>query len=582
MINPWDGKWLQFERARAGRPANFEVKYEYMVVLYHYPEVTFTFAETTHVITSEKHMVLRAHVNLGHPHVKEFVRLLKAAGTRNDIIQYVLREFTCEGCLKEKRQPSRLPAATPRTYDFNIVIGVDLLFVVGADPNVEHPVLNVTCVGSLYSTFTMVDANRKSSKLVWSAFLQSWLRVFGSPSFLIMDQGLEFQGEFIEGIESHGIQPILIDRDAPYQNGVTERRGGLFKEVYYKTRELCQPTDVNEVKNMIHEVAWALQTMTNRSGYSPAQRVFGKQPSLAMDVLNDSGEYQFSHTADVAWKRAEEIRQAARKALVEIDGRERLNRALKSRPRRAREALNFTEGDPVYVWRQGKRGHQAKVGPCFVVLQKGDTVWVTRRGELWKCNCSQIFPMGNLEKQGLEAIPADLLKAKEKIRFNSEKLGYVDVEREGLPPEAPQQAVAPQAAAPQLTEQQQQAANTSILRRVPQTPRAPPEGLRTPNPLTPAARTPARQPQTPRARNTTQQTKTDNIPGTHALTTPAQSSAAVPRQQAPETIPVPSTPPHSRAASTSPEPTTLHGMCEIGFRCDTFAFPILQKKNKTT
>ena len=185
-----------------------------------------------------------------------------------------LREFTCEGCLKEKRQPSRLPASTPRTCDFNIVIGVDLLFVYGASQQEEHPVLNVTCIGTLYSTFTMVHATRKSSALVWAAFLQSWLRVFGSPSFLIMDQGLEFQGDFVEGLESHGIQPILIDRDAPYQNGVAERRGGLFKEVYYRTRELLQPSDVAEVQNMIHEVAWALQTMTNRSGYSPAQRVF--------------------------------------------------------------------------------------------------------------------------------------------------------------------------------------------------------------------------------------------------------------------------------------------------------------------
>ena len=62
---------------------------------------------------------------------------------------------------------------------------------------------------------------------------------------------------------------------------------------------------------MIHEVSWALQTLTNRSGYSPAQRVFGHQPSLNME--------------DAAWKRVEELRQPARKALVEIDGKERLN-----------------------------------------------------------------------------------------------------------------------------------------------------------------------------------------------------------------------------------------------------------------
>lgn len=300
------------------------------------------------------------------------------------------------------------------------MIGVDILFVYGATSKEEHPVLNVTCVSTLYSTFTMVDANRRASALVWAAFLQSWLRVFGSPSFILMDQGLEFQGEFIEGLESHGIQPIVVDRDAPYQNGVTERRGGLFKEVYYRTRELQQPSDVTEVQSMIHEVAWALQTMTNRSDYSPAQRVFGKQPTLAMEILNDSGEFSFPQTSDGAWRRSEEIRQAARQALMDVDCKERLQRAVLARPRRQHQELHFVEGEPVYVWRQGKRGSQAKIGPCFVVLQRGDTVWVTRRSELWKRNKIQVFKVGNLEKQGLEVIPAELLRAKERLRFHSD------------------------------------------------------------------------------------------------------------------------------------------------------------------
>ena len=472
---------------------------------------------------------LRAHINLGHPSAKEFVRLLKAAGTRNDIIEYVLKEFICEGCLKQKRQPTRLPAATPRTYDFNVVIGVDLLFVNGAVGQEEHPVLNVTCVGTLYSTFSMVHATRKTSALVWATFLRCWLRVFGSPSFIIMDQGLEFQGAFVEGVESHGIQPILIDRDAPHQNGITERRGGLFKEVYYKTKELYQPSDVNEVQDMIHEVSWALQTMTNRSGYSPAQRVLGKQPSLQMELLNDVGEYQFPQTMDSSWKKSEEIRAAARKALMEVDCKERLQRAVRARPRRAREDLHFVEGDPVYVWRQGKRGAQAKVGPCFVVLQKGETVWVTRRGELWKCNKAQVFHMGNLERQGLEAIPAELLKAKEKIRFQSEKMGYIDVEKEGDPPMQQQpQSAEPAAAQPNV-----------IQRRAPPTPRAPPEGLGTPNPSTPL---PARAaPLTPAIQRA--------VPGTPVQHQPPQA-------QAPEEIVIPDTPSASRSSSITPTPTT--------------------------
>ena len=87
----------------------------------------------------------------------------------------------------------------------------------------------------------------------------------------------------------------------------------------------------------------------------------------------------------------------------------------------------------------GPRGTLAKVGPYFVVLQRGSTVWVARRGELWKCDASQIFAMGPLEVQGLEVIPRDLLMAKERLRFDSEKLsqklGFVDVTQENQPDE---------------------------------------------------------------------------------------------------------------------------------------------------
>ena len=43
--------------------------------------------------------------------------------------------------------------------------------------------------------------------------------------------------------------------------------------------------------------------------------------------------------------------------------------------------------------------------------------------------------MGNLERQDLEAIPMELLRAKERLRFHSQKFPYVDVEGEGDPPD---------------------------------------------------------------------------------------------------------------------------------------------------
>ena len=152
----------------------------------------------------------------------------------------------------------------------------------------------------------------------------------------------------------------------------------------------------------------------NRSGFSPSQRVLGRQAQLSLETLSDHGQYEMSTTSDRAWQRADHIRKSARRA----------------RPRREIERQVFQEGEPVMIWRQGTRGSLAKVGPCLVVIQKGHDVGVTRRDELHKCNVSQVFPIGNLERQGLECIPLDLLQAKERLRHDSEKLQYIDISQE--------------------------------------------------------------------------------------------------------------------------------------------------------
>ena len=440
------GQWWWREQAAQGPPQGIARRPDSgTVVVYSagLPDPVEDFASHQELTNQEKRAVLRSHVNLGHPSQDEFVRLLKAAGCRADVISYVQREFTCSGCDLEKRPPTRLPASTPRCYDFNVVIGIDVLFVHGLDNRTEHPVLNITCLGTLYSTFGLIDHTRRSAQLTFKAFERMWLRTFGPPEFMILDQGTEFTGAaFQAGLERHCVQPLFIDQDAPFENGVTERRGGLFKNVYYRSRELAQPRDMDEVEALIYEVSWSLQTMCNRSGYSPAQRVLGKQPRVTMDMISDGQSYELSTTMDTAWRRAEELRTAARQALIEQDSKERLARARRSRPRRQLERHVFREGQPVTVWRQGRRGALAKVGPCFVVCQQGHTVWVSRRAELWKCHVSQVFPMGPLECQGLEVLPRDLLQAKERLRFDSEKLGYVDVSQEngeasGDPEESP-------------------------------------------------------------------------------------------------------------------------------------------------
>ncbi|CAE8689974.1 unnamed protein product, partial [Polarella glacialis] len=386
----------------------------------------------------EKAAVMRCHVNCGPPPARELCRLLKAAGSRPEVINYVANEFSCDGCGYTKRMSARLPSATPRCYDFNVLVGVDIVEVSGVNETDKWPLLNCTCWGRLYSVFFPTDRRKQTGGIVWMAFCRSWLRVFGPMTMLVMDQGTNFMSNtFQQKCEEQGILVEIINRHSQFENGKTERRGGLFKDIYYRSRELAQPQSEEEVEILILECSWALQTLTNRSGYSPSQRALGKNPVVPFE-LSDGKIYTLSHDEDQAFLRASELRRFAKQAFIEVDARERVGRALNAQPRRARTAIDFQPGDLVEVWRsrQNKRkGESGKVGPCVVVLAQGQTVWVSRRGELWKCNRLQLFPISNAMKEGIENVGDILLKAKGRLRLDPHKLGFVDVAGEGPVPD---------------------------------------------------------------------------------------------------------------------------------------------------
>ena len=62
-----------------------------------------------------------------------------------------------------------------------------------------------------------------------------------------------------------------------------------------------------ECELLVHECSWVKCTMSNRSGYSPAQRVLGKNPVLNLDLTGDGmHDYQLSANGsdDHAFERA--------------------------------------------------------------------------------------------------------------------------------------------------------------------------------------------------------------------------------------------------------------------------------------
>ena len=58
--------------------------------------------------------LLRMHINLGHPKVKEFAGALKLGKCRLGVVQWVLKYFKCGECERQRLKGVR-PAALPRS-----------------------------------------------------------------------------------------------------------------------------------------------------------------------------------------------------------------------------------------------------------------------------------------------------------------------------------------------------------------------------------------------------------------------------------------------------------------------------------
>ena len=74
----------------------------------------------------------RIHVNLGHPTKEEFLRALRLGRARPGVLRWVKSEFRCPECEANRKQGVRRPATIGRSYRFNHVVGVDVVFL--ADP----------------------------------------------------------------------------------------------------------------------------------------------------------------------------------------------------------------------------------------------------------------------------------------------------------------------------------------------------------------------------------------------------------------------------------------------------------------
>ena len=90
-----------------------------------------------------------------------------------------------------------------------------------------------------------------------SVLVMVWKNLAGPMSHLISDMGGEFEGELGEFMEVHGIRQYYTASEAPWQNGLVERNGGIRKAAARKAIKDVRARGFVEMRRLASVVNWA-------------------------------------------------------------------------------------------------------------------------------------------------------------------------------------------------------------------------------------------------------------------------------------------------------------------------------------
>jgi hypothetical protein len=342
---------------------------------------------TPKITTKQKDTIYKLHVNTGHLPVPQMLAMLKAAGARDEVRDFVKNEFHCLQCMKQQKPVPHKKATFPKSFTFNKLIGIDYFFI--SFLGKTHAFLNVICMGTNLQQVALLPGyvgGPPNARDTWNLFSKLWLQPFGLPETLICDQGSEFKGHFERGLEQVGTFQAVIDGAAPWQNGKTERHGSWLKtrlEEELQSGQTIVRSSI-ELETLAQLVTSHKNRWFHRGGYSPYQLVFGVNPRVPLELLSDdhmiiagaddAGADPFEADGPAAeFARAHAIRQRARELCIASNLKDRVRLSLSHNMHQQKQ---WAPNQWVYVWRKFPGtggGHTTRarwIGPVLLSCNK--------------------------------------------------------------------------------------------------------------------------------------------------------------------------------------------------------------------
>eukprot|EP00435_Cladocopium_sp_Y103_P052715 s994_g16.t1 len=329
-----------------------------------------------------KQAVKRLHENTGHRSNKRLARALSLTGAPPEVIR-AARLHKCSVCQEMRAPKASRPASLPTPKDVS-----DQLAEVLPD---------------------------KSSKSVTTFLKKRWFPIFGTPRVLIADQGREFVSwEFEQLCAENSILLWHCAVQAPWQNGLCERGGGVIKAILNSIIKSQSVMGKDDMDLALQEAITAYNGDVNELGVSPAQAAMGRQPRIQGDVLGDFGQRVGLVDSRPSQARQVAMRETARVAMARLHFSRGLRKALLSRSRNTTVTQPLEPGSIVYYFRQTKYNNKASQskeklslrrwhGPALLVANEGTTnCFLSHKGQLTKCAREHVRLASTMEEIAAE------------------------------------------------------------------------------------------------------------------------------------------------------------------------------------
>ena len=177
----------------------------------------------------------------------------------------------------------------------------------------------------------------------------------------------------------------MTSLEAPWQNGMVERHGGVLGDIIEAIVLETSPIGYQQMTDVCLNASMAKNRRPGRTGYSPRALVFGcderliaSGPNHYLEQPDDAAIH--ASTVDQAYKRSIEFRRSAMRAVIELDHSTKWSQAIKQ-PTRPEVPTVYLPGNQVFFHRtQGKtkKGRQSRAahacweGPAVVIGHEWD------------------------------------------------------------------------------------------------------------------------------------------------------------------------------------------------------------------